>query len=115
MTTDQVFNKEEAMQRVDDDVELFAELVTMFFDDWPTSVANLEDACRRQAASEVQHLAHSMKSALGNLGGMRAYRSAFQIEMAGKSGNITEATAHLESFKTEVEEFKKEASKVKGA
>jgi len=114
MTTDPVFHKDDAMQRVDNDLELFAELVTMFSDDWPKSVASLEDACRRQAVTEVQHIAHSIKSALGNLGGMRAYRVAFKIEIAAKSGNITEATALLESFKSEVEEFKKEAQALKG-
>jgi len=106
MNADLVFNQEDAMQRVDNDRELYAELITMFFGEWPTSVANLEEACRRQAASEVEHIAHSMKSALGNLGAMRSYRMAIKIEMAAKSSNITEATASLEQLKTEVEEFR---------
>ncbi len=109
MGTDPIFNAEDAMQRVDNDRDLFTELVTLFFEEWPRQVAALEDACRRQGASEVQHIAHSLKSALGNLGAMRAFRTAFHIEMAGKSSQITDATALLEKFKSETEAFKKEA------
>lgn len=88
MESDPIFDSVEAMERVDQDKALLKELFEMFFADWSSNVANITKSIGSGDLLAAARDAHAVKSALGNLGAMQAYRCAQRIELAAKNANI---------------------------
>jgi HPt (histidine-containing phosphotransfer) domain-containing protein len=75
----------------DEEPELFAELVTMFLDDTPGRLASLMEALEHGDAGTVERTAHALKSSCGNLGARRLAALCFEIESAGRAGDLETA------------------------
>ena len=103
-----------AMDRVDNDTDLFFELIDMFFEDYESSLATLQAAVSGQLFGEIEAGAHAMKSALGNLGGMVAYEAAFELERAGRESIADDLTAKLQAFEAAVAAFQGAAEAKRG-
>ncbi len=103
-----------AMDRVDGDRELYFELIDMFFEDADRNLESLQQAVKNQDCKQVESLAHSMKSALGNLGAMSSFQAAFALEKAGRAGDVSNATADYQIFKGEIEKFKQAVAAERG-
>ena len=89
MSDKPVLEYDAAMDRVDNDSELYFELIDMFFEDCDESLSTLKVAVEQSNFSEVEAVAHAMKSALGNLGGMASYDAAFELERAGRESDAS--------------------------
>ena len=103
------FDAEEAFERVDNDKELFFELVDMFFEDYEDSLKGVQEAADNKEARHLEERSHSMKSALGNLGAMKGFYDAKFLEFAGKNENFEGVSERLESLKASIAKFKEEA------
>ncbi len=110
MEEDLVFDKVGLMKRVSDDVELFRELLGLFFADYDRVVESLTEAQKARDGQRLNREAHAIKSALGNLGANRAYRMAFAIEKLGVQGDFAGSEASLTSLQEEVRAFKEAVS-----
>lgn len=103
-----------AMDRVDNDRELYFELIDMFFDDYEDAIAALSTSIAQRNWKAVEGGAHALKSALGNLGAMTSYDAAFRLERAARSpesGNdLTKAKGELEQ---EIGRFRKEVTSLR--
>ncbi len=102
----QVLDVEGVMQRMDGDREFLRELVDMFFSDFPAQTIALKRAVTEKNFEHLQRDAHSMKSALGNLGAMRAHRAAQGLEYAARDKKGQEIAARLNEFCEAAEAFR---------
>lgn len=96
----------EVMERLDNDQDLFFELVDMFFASYPNDLEQLRSALDLKDVDALKMAAHAIKSALGNLGAMQCHARAYELENIGKSGNFTSAASTLSEFEKSVAEFK---------
>lgn len=101
----QVFDKKALLERCDGDIELIAELMTMFIDDYPRTLGELEAAVKSGDSHKIDRSAHAIKSALGNLGAMVAYQAAYDLEVCGKKGIVAEAPAKFTVLQDAVQDF----------
>ena len=115
MTEPLIFDAENALKRVDGDRELYSELVNIFFEEYSQMLENIREARRKGDGKKVQEVAHSMKSALGNLGAMRAFGLAQVMESNGTHGRIEMIDGNLKTLEEEVAKYKQLAEEfVKG-
>ena len=106
-----VFDSAEAFERVDNDKELFFELVDMFFEDYEEVIKGIEQAITSQESKPLEERAHSIKSALGNLGAMQAFNLALSLEKSGREESVDGVSGVFEQLKASVAAFKEEADK----
>jgi HPt (histidine-containing phosphotransfer) domain-containing protein len=96
----------EALERLDGDKEFFAEIVGEFLSDYPRSLAEIEAAAVSGNYESLNHAAHSMKSALANLGAMSASGFCFELEKIGRfKQEITRAPALVGELRSAVARF----------
>ncbi|MFM7199847.1 MAG: Hpt domain-containing protein [Myxococcota bacterium] len=80
-----ILNVEEALERLDGDHELYAEVLQLFMEDTPKLLDALKLEVRGHSSREATRLAHSIKSAAANVGASEVARLAAQCELAGKN------------------------------
>jgi len=73
-----------ALQRVDGDAELLAELVEIFLDDYPRHLAALQRSLAQKDYAALHKAAHTLKGSLGYLGAGEGEQLAAAIEQAGQ-------------------------------
>jgi two-component system sensor histidine kinase/response regulator len=95
-----------AMRNMEGDKDLLAELVEIFVEDYPLRLSEINEALAREDAKTVEHTAHSLKGALGNLGAEAGQRLALRLETLGRDGNLEEA-------KSAVDDLAKELGRIK--
>jgi HPt (histidine-containing phosphotransfer) domain-containing protein len=106
METQPAFDKEGAMARVDNDTDLYKELLVILFAEYDQNVQKIGAAIDAKSGQELREQAHSIKSALGNVGAMRAYAAAYELEKAGKASEFGASLAIFEELKAAVVAFK---------
>ncbi|MCB0336539.1 MAG: Hpt domain-containing protein [Bdellovibrionales bacterium] len=106
MTEVRVFDLEDALERVGDDAELLVELFDMFMEDCDSNLALIRQGVASKDQEIIERTAHSMKSAVGNLGGMKAHAAAYAVECAGREGNEEVYQSVVDVFDSEIQAFK---------
>ena len=84
---DNVLHTERLMTNLDGDMELLAELVAIFQEDYPPRLARLREGLEYGDREVVKAEAHTLKGAVGNFGAQAAYEAALSLERAGKEGD----------------------------
>ncbi|GAB4330196.1 MAG: hypothetical protein Kow0037_05750 [Calditrichia bacterium] len=97
-----IVNKEELLERMDNDWELIEELIEMFAEDHVENLKAIEEAIAAQNAELLERNAHSLKGALSNYAAKPARAVAYELEKLGKAGNFAEAPAVFQKLKEEV-------------
>ena len=82
-----VFDYEDAMARVGEDLPLLHELVEVFLTECPQMLADLRKAADRGDASELHQVAHRIKGAVGSLSAPPAAAAALRLESFAKAGS----------------------------
>jgi HPt (histidine-containing phosphotransfer) domain-containing protein len=80
--------------------EFLRELITIYLEDTPKQLAQLEEALARQDVALVIRSAHTIKGSSGNFGATQVAKAALEIEQAGKAGNLLAAAEALPVLKT---------------
>jgi signal transduction histidine kinase/DNA-binding response OmpR family regulator len=101
-TTGSVFDLEEALARVDGDRGLLVELVEIFLDEYPTTLVALQTAVAAKDSHGVYQAAHTLKGSVGNFGATTAMEASRALEMLGRQGELSEATAALTVLEEEL-------------
>lgn len=86
-----VINKEELLERVDNDYELLKELISIFIEELPQQLRDIEGAINNQDSEKLRTSAHRLKGAVGNLAAEEAYEIAAQMELLGSRGELSSA------------------------
>ncbi len=102
MDTDGVINRQELLQRFEDDDELLEELIEIFQEESRKLMENLEAAIRNCDADNLERTAHSLKGQLATFAAEKARAQAFELEKHGRNKNFSEATEIFEMLKMEL-------------
>lgn len=99
----QIFDKEGALARCDGDKDLLLELINICIEDSDQRLIDIKKAGEDNDPKMLQMSAHSMKSAMGNVGGVECYNILFKLEKLGQSGTVT---GYAELYNELIEKFK---------
>ena len=90
-------------------------LIEIFEEDYPNSLEALQTAVSEGDAEKIEATAHSMKSALGNIGANSAFELAKELETCGRESQLdgvgdkyTALVGEIDKYKAEVQQFKSE-------
>jgi two-component system sensor histidine kinase/response regulator len=104
------FDRDTALARVGDDVDLLKEIAGIFLEDCPRSLAELRDAAARGDFVLVERSAHNLKGAASNFGAGSVVGAAWRIEKIGNAGKLDDfgpalvaLEAALAGLRTELE------------
>jgi CheY-like chemotaxis protein len=96
---DLIFDREEALVRMEGDEQLLQELVAIFLVDAPRYLTELQRATTTRDIATLAHVAHTIKGAVANIGAHLTCSAALQLEQCAESGDeaqIADACARLE-------------------
>lgn len=96
-----IVNKEAALARLDEDEELYNEVVEVFFEDTPIQLSKLHQAFSEGVVSEVSRLSHSLKSAAGNIGAERLSAASLKAEKSARTGSLDGLSELLKEIQLE--------------
>ena len=102
------FNLHEALQRVDGDRDLLAEIAGIFLSDAPGMLADVVAAVAAGNAAEVSRTAHRLKGSILTFGAPDAAAAALSLEKNGREGELTTAQASVKRLAAEVERLRGE-------
>ena len=94
-----------ARQTMDDNKELFDEIVGLFLEDSPSHIEKIKNGLAQGDADAVRHSAHTLKGMVGIFAAERTMQAAEKLEyLAGTGGEeMTAALAELEIALSELE------------
>jgi two-component system, sensor histidine kinase and response regulator len=90
-----LLDQELLLQRVQGDRELFAEIIRLFLEDAPRSLETMRVALERADLRALEHAAHSLKGAAGNLAAQSVANAASQLERSAQGGSAGAAREDL--------------------
>ncbi|MEK6238304.1 MAG: response regulator, partial [Planctomycetales bacterium] len=105
-----IFDREEVLRRLDDDVELLHELARLFLIESPDLLASVEKAVKSRDGKSLQLTAHRMKGFVSNFEAARAAEFAYQLEESGRRQDFPQAEKHLIEFQAEVKRLQEALS-----
>ena len=95
-----MLNWAQAMDRVGGDAGLLREIAALFLDDAPDMMEKVREAIGRRDPDALERAAHSVKGCVATFGAAPAVEAARELELAGRSRNLSEigpALARLEA------------------
>ena len=101
-----VFDRAGMMTRVMDDEELAKEILAAFLEDIPQQIAALRTFLEAGDARGAERQAHTIKGASATVGGERLRAVAFEMEKAGRAGDLRAAAGHLAGLDEEFDRLK---------
>jgi len=85
---DLALDGDRVLERVDGDVGLLRELVTMFLEDCPRMMDEIEAAVGRGDGRAVSRAAHALKGSIGNFTSGAPVEAAQRLETLGREGDL---------------------------
>ncbi|MCR4939198.1 MAG: Hpt domain-containing protein [Treponemataceae bacterium] len=105
-------NVEEAMARVDNDKELYNDLLTMFFEDPQFKPEDLEKLLAENKIQEAEKLVHLLKGIAGTLGAEKLFSACQSLDDILKGKTEGDIPAGKEAVNTLFLETREELKKV---
>ncbi len=82
------WNPKDTLERMEGDEKLFLEILTIFLDESPKLIAQMERGLGEQKPELLQRAAHSLRGDLGYLGAPEISQTAHQLEELGRKGEF---------------------------
>ncbi len=112
-----IFDRQELMQRVGDDEELFEELLAVYLEDTGMQLAKLRQAAEEEDWVQAANHAHTIKGSSANIAAHALKGAAHEVEKAAKTNSagllhraLSTLYAELEKFKSLVDEAQSASS-----
>jgi len=102
---EEAFDSVGALDRVCGDIDLLLDLSEMLRTQSNESIAAMLECINAANFSDLSHKAHSLKSALGNLGAQTAYSTAQKLEVAAENQASSEAESLILILSENINEF----------
>ncbi len=93
---------ERALQKLDGDRELLDELISIFLEECPKHLSNLQNAIERQEAGTIERIAHTLKGEVGYLGLSDSFERAKLLEEFGRENKVDQAAELFGAFQAEL-------------
>lgn len=97
-----VFDRQAILERVGGDEDLMKEIISMFVEECPKMMAEIESAVSAKNSEGLERAAHSLKGSVSNFGAQRAYEAAYALEKMGHDGSIDQAAGVFSQLKNEI-------------
>ncbi len=93
------------LERLEEDQELFQEIMDVFMEDVPRQIETLKTALKDKDPAMLEHQAHTLKGASGNVGAIAIHDLALQMETIGRNGDISKLDGLEDTIKQIDAEF----------
>ncbi|MFN3920084.1 MAG: response regulator [Methylohalobius sp.] len=100
-----LFDRELALQNLDGDQELLAELIALFLEEAPKCLAALEEAQRRGDLTALKEAAHALKGMAAQIGALCLKDQAAGLEQAAKQGTGDPSGEHTQRLAQSLREL----------
>jgi HPt (histidine-containing phosphotransfer) domain-containing protein len=100
------FDRAAALERCGNDPYLLRELIDIFLEAEPGWTRDLQAAVTSGEVEKIHRIAHTLKGAIGNLGGTVAQHSAQHLEDMVKAGNLGGMGEAWEQMRQAIERFR---------
>ena len=100
-----ILDRDALATRVGGDDDLIQTMLDMFREDYLKHVEQLKSAFYEGDTSQVQKAAHTLKGCAGNLGGMRASAAALEVELLGRSGDLTQGRVAVDKLEESIDDL----------
>lgn len=107
-----VINIPELTERLDNDFELFLELMDLFKDDSASLISKIGYAINTQDPEALRKAAHTLKGAVANFSTPAAYEAASNLEKTGKNKELTRAEDQFLKLKSEIKSVITEMNRI---
>jgi HPt (histidine-containing phosphotransfer) domain-containing protein len=97
-----VFNLEEALARVDHDLEIFQTMAEIFVEQGMQDLAEAQAALAAQDAPALARAAHRLKGAILQFCAPTVFHATKELEDFGKAGNLGAAVAACATLEREL-------------
>jgi PAS domain S-box-containing protein len=97
------FDPAAALQRTAGDKELLQELASIFCEECPQLLADVEAAVRGRDATGLRASGHTLKGAVGNFGPSAAFEAALALEAMGRGGDLADVEAAYGRLRQELD------------
>jgi CheY-like chemotaxis protein/HPt (histidine-containing phosphotransfer) domain-containing protein len=101
-----VFDKGAALSGCGGKNEVLKLLVSMFLDECPSQVEDIQKAVAARNASGLRQAAHRFKGSASQIGAHSTQAAAFRLEVRGRENNLTGVEADWQDLLSEVEKLK---------
>jgi HPt (histidine-containing phosphotransfer) domain-containing protein len=108
MQDHETFDRAAFLARVDGDVELMQELVSLFLDDCPQRMTCLREALDCGDSEALAKAAHNLKGAVGNLCASRSFKTVQRLETAARDGDLQHAATAYTALEQEIAHLRTE-------
>ncbi|HEY7425900.1 MAG TPA: PAS domain S-box protein [Gemmataceae bacterium] len=85
-----IFDPNEALSNAGGDPVLLRELIEVFLQDCPRMIADVRAALQTADVGKLKRAAHSLKGAVGILGGRAAFEAALRLETLSRQGDLSQ-------------------------
>jgi len=85
-----VFDHAAALERVDGDEELLAELAGLFLEDAPGLLAQIKDGVAQRDGNRLERAAHSLKGSASNIDALATVEAARALETIARDGELSQ-------------------------
>ncbi|MBW2603703.1 MAG: response regulator [Deltaproteobacteria bacterium] len=104
---DGIFDKNSFLDRLLGDEDLAKEIIKGFIEDSFLQIGTIKEALDNRDTNGIHRQAHSLKGAAANVSATALRELAFQIEIAGKTGDLIKATSLIPKLDEQFEVLKK--------
>jgi len=94
----EILDVADALERVQDDKELFLELLDIFQEDYVAKRRQLDEFVTANDLEQTSNTAHSIKGAAGNISAHAVHRICARIEQDAEEGKPTDYRALLKEL-----------------
>jgi CheY-like chemotaxis protein len=91
---------------------LLRDLARLFLADYPKQLVEIKAAIQGGDAERLRRAAHALKGSVGNFAAQRAFDTALQVEMLGKSGDVAAAQDVCVALEGELSQLSQELEKL---
>jgi HPt (histidine-containing phosphotransfer) domain-containing protein len=104
---------QDVMERVQDDWELFLELLDIFVQDYSEKKALLNQAINEKNSEEIRDLIHSIKGATGNISARAMHQTCIRIERLADEKKLEQVPELLTLLDQQFSDLQRHIIKIK--
>lgn len=101
-----VFDKNEVLNRIGEDIDFLIKITKQFSKEWPSLLSNIETAIEQNDSKSLTYAAHTLKGTAGELSAKAVYEAALSLEMIGHKGDFTHAKESYDKLSKELDNLK---------
>lgn len=90
-----ILDRAAAVQSMGGDESIFESFIDLFIEESAQNVAEIEDAIAQGDAERLERAAHNLRGAAATMHAERMREAAHRLELAGRKGDLSDASAAL--------------------